>query len=81
LAALPALTIVDLGCGAGSMPCALAPDLPAQQYWRLIDNDPGALEVRRQRVPSARQRDDHASRLVPDLKAALDRTLDLVTCR
>jgi hypothetical protein len=33
LAALPAFAIVDLACGAGSMPRALAPHVPAQQKW------------------------------------------------
>jgi spermidine synthase len=49
---LPALTIVDPACGAGSMPRALVSHLPAQQNWKLIDNDLGVLEVCRQRVPS-----------------------------
>jgi hypothetical protein len=39
LAALPALTIVNLACGTGSTLRALAPHLPALQNWKLVDND------------------------------------------
>jgi hypothetical protein len=36
---LPALTIVDLACDTGSMLRALAPNLPALQNGKLVDND------------------------------------------
>jgi ubiquinone/menaquinone biosynthesis C-methylase UbiE len=39
LAELPALTIVDLACGTGSMLRALASHLPALQNGKLVDND------------------------------------------
>ena len=39
------ITIVDLGCGAGSNLRALAPHLPRKQFWRLVDHDPVLLEA------------------------------------
>jgi len=39
LAALPALTIVDRACGAGSTLRALAPHLPALQNRKLVDTE------------------------------------------
>ncbi len=41
------ITIVDLGCGAGSNLRALAPHLPRKQFWRLVDHDPALLEAAR----------------------------------
>lgn len=38
------LTIVDLGSGTGSTLRRLAPILPADQHWRLIDNDSALLD-------------------------------------
>ena len=79
LAALPALTIVDLACGAGSTLRAVAPHLPAQQIWKLVDNDPGLL-VRAANASHPRARVTTTSiDLVRDLEAALDGPLDLVT--
>ena len=37
------LRVVDLACGTGSTLRALGPYLPAQQNWRLCDNDLGLL--------------------------------------
>ncbi|HWG06395.1 MAG TPA: class I SAM-dependent methyltransferase [Beijerinckiaceae bacterium] len=42
------LTIVDLGCGAGSNLRALAPHLGAAQHWRLVDNDQALLAAARE---------------------------------
>ncbi len=39
----PSIRIVDLACGTGSTLRALAPRLPVEQNWRLIDNDLGLL--------------------------------------
>ena len=39
------VSIVDLGCGTGSTLRALAPVLPGQQYWTLIDHDEELLEA------------------------------------
>lgn len=41
------LTIVDLGCGTGANLRALARHLPAEQRWRLVDNDPTLLAAAR----------------------------------
>jgi hypothetical protein len=45
-----AVSVVDLGCGAGSNLRALAPVLPARQRWCLIDHDAGLLEAARERL-------------------------------
>lgn len=37
--------VVDLGCGSGSTARAMAPLLPAQTSWRLVDNDKALLEL------------------------------------
>jgi len=44
-AAGPAPVVVDLGCGTGATWRALAPLLPADTRWRLVDNDPALLEI------------------------------------
>ncbi len=38
-AAAPAIAVTDLGCGTGATMRAVAPRLPANQSWRLVDND------------------------------------------
>ncbi|HEY8382196.1 MAG TPA: class I SAM-dependent methyltransferase [Microvirga sp.] len=50
LAGREAVTVVDLGCGAGSNLRALAPHLPARQTWRLVDYDPALLDAARARI-------------------------------
>ena len=46
-----AVTVVDLGCGAGSNLRATAPHLPPpRQQWRLVDHDPALLAAARQRL-------------------------------
>ena len=42
------VTIVDLACGSGSNLRHLAPYLPAQQVWRLVDWDPRLLDAARE---------------------------------
>ena len=37
------ITVVDLACGAGCNPRALAPFLGSRQSWRLVDHDAGLL--------------------------------------
>ncbi len=44
------LSVVDLGCGAGSNIRALAPALPRRQRWRLVDHDRALLGVARERI-------------------------------
>ncbi|MEI8399359.1 MAG: methyltransferase domain-containing protein [Alcaligenaceae bacterium] len=39
--------LIDLGCGSGSNLRALAPQLPAQQHWTLVDYDPLLLAAAR----------------------------------
>lgn len=41
------ITVVDLACGAGSNPRALAPFLGPRQSWRLVDHDAGLLKSAR----------------------------------
>jgi len=41
---------VDLGCGTGSNLRSLAPDLPVEQNWTLVDFDPHVLEVAQTRA-------------------------------
>ncbi len=70
----PAIAVTDLGCGTGSTLRALSPLLPAQQSWRLVDNDPALLEI------AARTRP--VKTVVADLAADLETVLhdvDLVT--
>lgn len=45
-----AVTVVDLGCGAGSNLRAIAPHLPPQQQWRLVDHDGDLLAAARGRL-------------------------------
>lgn len=42
-----AVRLIDLGCGSGSNLRALAPRLPAQQHWTLVDYDPLLLAAAR----------------------------------
>jgi hypothetical protein len=72
--------IVDLASGTGSTLRALNPRLPAQQIWKLIDDDVGLLKrataepVAKGVVVTAIPLD-----LSRDLRAALDGAIDLVT--
>lgn len=45
-----ALTVVDLGCGAGSNLRALAPSLSPRQHWHLVDGDAALLVEARRRL-------------------------------
>lgn len=42
-----AVRLIDLGCGSGSNLRALAPRLPEQQHWTLVDYDPLLLAAAR----------------------------------
>jgi SAM-dependent methyltransferase len=44
------VTVVDLGCGTGSNLRAIAPHLPQQQRWRLVDHDAALLAAARDRL-------------------------------
>ena len=79
LATLPTLSIVDLACGTGSTLRALAPQLPARQSWKLVDNDLGLLLRAAQASHPRAQVTTTPVDLVRDLEAVLDGPLDLVT--
>jgi SAM-dependent methyltransferase len=74
------IAVVDLGCGTGATLRAISPHLPAQQNWRLVDNDLSLLAhaaglARPPKVSVAARTVD----LVRDLELALDGPADLVT--
>jgi len=80
LAGNTAIRIVDLACGTGSTLRALAPHLPAQQNWRLADNDLSLLA----RASATARPAGVTVTAVPldlnrDLEAALDGPVDLIT--
>jgi Methyltransferase domain len=80
LAGKTSIRIVDLACGTGSTLRALAPRFPAQQNWRLADNDLSLLARASAMAPPA----GVSFTTVPldlnrDLEAALDGPIDLVT--
>jgi hypothetical protein len=63
LEALSSVRVVDLACGTGSTLRALGPLLPAQQSWKLIDNDLGLL-ARAKATPLAKHVTVTASRSI-----------------
>lgn len=75
------VTVVDLACGTGSTLRTLAPHLPYRQSWRLVDNDLGLLaRAAGTAVPDGVSLKATPVDLAHDLEAALDGTVDLVTC-
>lgn len=79
LAALPAVTIVDLACGIGSTFRALSPRIKTRQTWRLVDNDLSLLARAPQSSPPNVSITTAPIDLSHDLEAALDGPVDLVT--
>ena len=80
LSRYPSIRIVDLACGTGSTLRALAPRLPAQQNWRLADNDLSLLA----RASAMTRPAGVTVTAVPldlnrDLEAVLDGPVDLIT--
>jgi hypothetical protein len=76
----PSVRIADLACDTGSTLRALAPLLPAQQIWRLVDNDLGLLARATATVrPASVTVEAIVLDLNRDLEAALDGPVDLVT--
>lgn len=72
--------IVDLASGTGSTLRALYPHLPAQQIWKLIDNDIDLLKrATATPVPKGVVVITIPLDLSRDLRAALDGAIDLVT--
>lgn len=49
-----AVTVVEIGAGAGAGMAALAPLIPARQHWHLVDRDARLLAVARERAASLR---------------------------
>jgi hypothetical protein len=80
LAGKTSVRVVDLACGTGSTVRALAPRFPAEQNWRLADNDLGLLAR-----TSAMARPRGVTLITMpvdinhDLEAALDGPIDLIT--
>jgi hypothetical protein len=80
LAGETAIRIVDLACGTGSTLRALAPQVPATQNWRLVDNNLSLLARASDMAPLARVSFSAAPLDIQyDLEAALDGPVDLVT--
>ena len=69
------LNVADLACGTGSTYRAVSPHLPAQQRWRLYDNDLSLLA----RAGGPANVTAVPLDLAHDLEAALDGAVDLVT--
>lgn len=77
----PSVSVVDLACGTGATLRALTGRLPANQRWRLVDNDLGLLA----RAATLSQPPRLIVEPVPvdlarDLELALDGPIELVTC-
>lgn len=73
------VTIADLACGTGSTLRALAPHLPAQQKWRLADNDLGLLaRATAMPRPAGVSVTPVPLDLNRDLEAVLDGPVDLI---
>ena len=80
LGARDAVSIVDLGCGAGSTIRALSSRLPARQHWDLVDSDRRLLAL----ACSGKFTGDVTLNAVPldlsgNFEPVLDGTKDLVT--
>lgn len=75
------VAVVDLACGAGAGLRAIGPSLPAQQSWRLVDNDLGLLaRTLALAAPPRLAVQAQAIDLARDLELALDGPVDLITC-
>jgi hypothetical protein len=72
------IAVVDLACGIGSTLRTLAPILPRQQSWRMVDNDLSLLARAQDKVAGAVVSTVPVD-LAHDLEMALDGPLDLVT--
>jgi hypothetical protein len=79
MAPYPAITVVDLACGAGSTLQTVAPRIRARQTWRLVDNDLSLLARAAARAaPAGVSVTATPVDLNHDLEAALDGPVDLV---
>ena len=79
----PSVTLVDLGCGAGSNLRALSPALAPRQRWRLVDYDPALLDAARENVLAWADAPPEISYEAADLSRDLEQVLapdcDVVT--
>ncbi len=79
------IAVTDLGCGTGATLRVLAPHLPAQQHWRLVDRDPDLLAAIQQRCDGrlpetlAIAWQSHPADVQIDLDAVMALPADLVT--
>lgn len=74
-----AIDVIDLGTGTGATVKALAPHLPEEARWRLIDNDPALLAHASWALPQERL-ETRCLDLDKALEAAIEPPADLVTC-
>lgn len=80
VADLASINVVDLACGMGATMRAIAPRLPPNQSWRLIDNDSGLLTRAASSARSVQMKvETLESDISRDLDAALAEPLDLAT--
>ncbi|MEW5423167.1 methyltransferase domain-containing protein [Amorphus sp. 3PC139-8] len=73
------INVVDLGAGAGATVKALAPHLPEDARWRLVDNDAALLSLASWTLPQERL-EARCLDLDRALEQAIEAPADLVTC-
>jgi hypothetical protein len=78
-AGVSTVRVADLGSGTGSTMRAVAPLLPARQYWRLLDNDAALLAAAHDGAPAMCEVTTAHVELASDLGQVLADDTDLVT--
>jgi SAM-dependent methyltransferase len=77
------ITVVDLGCGTGGTMRALAPHLPRQQHWHLVDIDARLLAAVAARnhgaLPATIEWRTQQADLLRELETVMAQPADLVT--
>jgi SAM-dependent methyltransferase len=74
------LRVVDLGAGTGSNLRHLAPRLPVEQRWTLVEHDPALILAGRGLLPAGVEASYRRADLARELEAVLEEPVDLVTC-
>jgi SAM-dependent methyltransferase len=74
----PAVAVTDLGCGTGANLRALAPRLPAQQNWRLVDNNEALLEKAALKAAAAAPTGPRVTTVAADLAANVAGMIEVV---